>query len=367
MHCKYCKQEIPDGKYCSNCGRKLEKPDKKPKARGNGQGSVYKEGDTWTASVVKHYFMDENGKRKPKRAKKKGFHTKKEALDYLAVLKSSKIKKVQTLNDYWLGWSTSAMLKKSASKQCAYNLAHTKLDDIFHRKIDTLTIKDLQDAVDAKAPTHYTARDAKALLSHLYKRAVAQGDVMQNLASFIVLPELIEEEAIPFNAEELTALWSLYAQRDRFAPLVLLMIYTGMMPGELRTATADMVDWGNQRIVGCGIKTKKRKITPIVVPDIAVPILRTICDNADGKKIVIGGESKFYSDYYACLDRAGCRKLPPYSCRHTTGTALGVSSVPIAVAKEIMRHTEITTTQRYMHINTETMLAAANKATTQSK
>ena len=65
---------------------------------------------------------------------------------------------------------------------------------------------------------------------------------------------------------------------------------------------------------------------------------------------------------YACLERVGCDTIPPYSCRHTTGSALGVSDIPAAIFKELMHHEKFASTERYIHIDTGDMLDAVNKA-----
>ena len=106
----------------------------------------------------------------------------------------------------------------------------------------------------------------KTILSHLFKRAVAEGNARTNLSEFIRLPPLEEKEMQPFTEEELHKLWEAYGAGDRIIGFVLLMIYTGMMPGELAKFTPDMVDWEKGEIIGCGLKTKKRKQTPIVFP-----------------------------------------------------------------------------------------------------
>ncbi len=61
------------------------------------------------------------------------------------------------------------------------------------------------------------------------------------------------------------------------------MIYSGMMPGELFIARKDMIDWGAQHIMGCGLKTKKRKETPIVVANLVLPVLKN-CVNKQTEK-----------------------------------------------------------------------------------
>jgi len=363
MNCKNkkCAAELAgDAKFCHRCGRKQFVSERTPKSRGNGQGSVYREGNTWTATAVKYYYTDDDGKRRPKRPKKKGFKTKKEALAYLPILANSKEKKVSTLDDHWKVYVSASLPKLSESKQTAYNVARKKMDDIFYKQVDLLTIEELQDCVDNNATSYYTARDMKTVLSHLYKRAMAQQEVTINLSNFIELPVLVEKESEPFTKEEQESFWELYAQGDEFVPYILLMIHTGMMPGELLKAYKSMIDWEERKISGGGIKTKKRKETPIVLKNIIIPVLRRICELSKGDKLIHIGKDKFYDEYYACLERASVRKLPPYSCRHSTGTALGTSAIPLLIAKEIMRHAKVSSTEKYSHPDVSELLEAAN-------
>ena len=365
VQCLKCKKDIvvDDVKFCPYCGKKLALSQEKQKSpkRANGQGSAYKIANGWAASVVKYYYTDDSGKRKPKRVKKEGFRTKKEAMDYIQAMSGKGGKKVPTLNDFWVVWEADDLQTLSKTKQDSYKIAKKKLEDIFHTAIDQLTIEDLRSIVSSKAKTHYPAKDMKTLLSHLYKFAVAQGDVPTNLAEYIKLPSLDEKESVPFTKDEQNSFWELYADGDTFAPYVLLLIYTGMMPGELLAAKKSMVNWDEQKIVDGGMKTKKRKVTPIVLPDIILPVLRKIFEQSKGEKLIHIHKDTFYDKYYAFLERAGCRKLPPYSCRHTTGTALGTADIPLAVVKEIMRHTKLSTTEKYIHVDTSLMLEAVNK------
>lgn len=119
-------------------------------------------------------------------------------------------------------------------------------------------------------------------MSHLYKIAVTEEEVKTTLADFIKLPDLNEKESNPFSAEDQKKLWALYEKYDNFAPYILLMIYTGIIPRELLSAKKSMIDWDKQTIVGRGKKTKERKETPIVFADITVPVLSRICDISKG-------------------------------------------------------------------------------------
>lgn len=134
------------------------------------------------------------------------------------------------------------------------------------------------------------------------------------------------------------------------------------MPGELFLLTKDMIDWENQTILGCGLKTKKRKKTPIVIADCIIPVLRYLCDTANGDKICVYNRHNFAYAFDAMLRKAGCRDLTPYSCRHTAGTAATTADGASLVAvKEAMRHTKLSTTERYIHPDTKYAFEAFNK------
>lgn len=357
LSCRKCAAQLPAGSaYCCFCGAAQTPRPKGVKRRGNGEGTAVKRGSTYTAIYT--YYA---GGRRITRTKG-GFARKKDALAYIPTLKGAKAKGTVTLQKLYEPYSTSALLKLSASKQTAYRIAWGKLEAIAHRDITQLTIGDLQQAIDQNASTYYPARDMKTLLSHLYKRACAQGDAPSNLAAFIELPKLEESQPMPFTKEEVAALWQDYAKGHTFTGYILLMIYSGMMPGELIKAEKSMIDWERQVIVGAGLKTKKRKTTPIVLADAILPVLADLCRFSSTDKLLSMKRNDFYSAFDETLRRCGCRDLTPYACRHTTGTdlALNAANIPPSVIQEVMRHSRFTTTQRYIHPDTDDTLSAVN-------
>lgn len=330
------------------------------KTRGNGQGCAIRvRTGNWKAVAVIGYRNGDLSK--PIRRTKSGFATKTEALAYIPTLKKErKVKKV-TLADLYAGWSTSAMLKLSKSQQGKLQIAQKRLADVWHYDIAALTIDDLQEVVNSQTSTYYPARDMKVLLSHLYERACAQQNVHTNLAKYIELPPLEEQEQIPFNEKEITAFWKDYGNGNLFTGYILLMIYSGMMPGELIECKTDMIDWEKQTIYGCGKKTKKRRSTPIIVADVILPVLDRLAASSPDGRLFPHGKKYFYKCYENTINRCGARPLPPYSCRHTTATVLADIENNATVIKEIMRHSKFDTTMHYIHKNTAPMLEAVNK------
>jgi len=337
------------------------------KSRGNGTGTAFKRGSTWTAQVVVGWKIIAEDK--PLRAitrSKGGFKTRDAALQYCPVLKAGGHQKQQsapTMMKYWDTYKDGPYKALSASKQQAYRTAWKKLESIQHVPIDQLTVADLQQVVSEKCNSYYTTRDVRALLISLYRIAAAEGWVRQEIPTFIQLPALEETEQTPFSETEQKALWKTYEAGDLRAAAPLLMIYTGMMPGEAMALKVDMIDIEGHRIHGAGMKTKVRKKTDIVLAEAIIPLVQDLIDHAQPSGYIWKRvEKEWYDNYYAALQAAGCRKLTPYSCRHTTATALAVTkNVAPQTVKKIMRWSTTAMLDRYAHPDQKDALKAVNR------
>ncbi len=390
--CRRCSAQLPEGAlFCPSCGAN-QNPKRGKRIRGNGTGSVYKRGKVWQIEVtVGHKTImrppkgNPDGQARkvivPDRRAKSGFLTKKAAEEYIPIFKaelaaqasagaSKRISEIATLKTLWRGYSKAVLkvdpdsAEKRKGKKHKYAFAFDRWDasGLSGLPVADLTIEVLQDAVDNQASTYDTRKDMKSILSILYQRAMAQQDVSINLAQFVVLPDPVEHEGVPFTEEEQAALWTHFAEGLSFAGYILFMIYSGAMPGEVLKIKKDMIDWEKRGIFGAGLKTKERKKTPIVICDIIVPVLQSLCESSDGDMLWPLSKDSFYERYYATLEVCGCRRLTPYSCRHTTGTALALNQIPDAVAQKVMRHANYRTTRKfYTHVENARALDAANK------
>lgn len=311
------------------------------------------------------WHMDDVGKRHQICRYKGGFKTRNEALAYIPTLKAGAVmREVPTLLHYWELYRDNEYEKLSESKQMAYRIAWGKMSSIWYRRVDSLTVHDLRDVVNQNTKTYYPARDMKVVLSHLFKLAGADRWVEKDLPEYIILPELQEKERQPFTEEEQAALWRIYDAGDRRAAIPLIMIYTGMMPGEIQGLKLDMIDIDHQKIVGASIKTKVRRASPIYLPDTIIPVLIDEMEHsASGKGYVWPrNEDKFYENYYAVLEAAGCRRLEPYSCRHTTATALAITEgIAPQTIKKVMRWSTTKMLDKYAHPDDKDAMEALNR------
>lgn len=340
----------------------------KPKSKGNGQGSIYKRGDVYEAQVVVGWKYSDGDPSKPKRpikVRKSGFKTRKEAAQYLHVLREKKTGKpsvAPSLDHYWKIYSDGELKKLSESKRCAYGIAWRKLEDIQLLPVDQITVQILRDAVSKKCKTHYTAKDCRDLLSALFKLAGADGYASKELPSYIILPELHEKEREVFTEEEQKSLWKLYESGNIDAAIPLVMLYSACMPGELMKMRVEQIDLETQQITGAGLKTAVRKKTPIVIADAMIPIISDLIEHAQPNGYLWPqNETAWYERYYKALELAGCRRLPPYCCRHSAATALSVTeNIAPATIKRIMRWSTTRMMDRYVHPTSEDALNGVN-------
>ena len=377
MICPKCRKETIQGaSFCPYCGKKLTPgKERRRKSRGNGTGCAYYDSvhRYWVAQIVDGYrelppfSLDnpENRKQRiPIKKTKSGFKRREDALAYCVELKNGPQKPADApfLKTYWETYQKGAYEDLSASKKQAYRTAWKKLAPIENTRIDQLTVADLQQLVSEKCSSYYTARDVRTLLVSLFRIAAAEGYVRQEIPTFIRLPQMEETEQTPFSETEQKALWKRYEGGDLRAAVPLLMIYTGMMPGEAMKLRADQIDLEGHRITGAGMKTKVRKQTDIVLAETIIPLVQDLIDHVQPSGYIFKRDEKeWYQNYHDVLQAAGCRDLPPYSCRHTTATALAITkNIAPQTVKKVMRWSTARMLDRYAHPDQADALAAVN-------
>lgn len=208
-------------------------------------------------------------------------------------------------------------------------------------------------------------------MSILFRRALADGFVQVNPVPLLRLPENNVKETVPWSPEEIEKLWNAYQDGDRIAASCLLMLYTGMMPGELRLLTIHMIDWNAHTILGCGLKTKERRERPIVLSDSVLPVLADLCATSPGETGYVLGVCKktFYRQFAEMKERLGIRpEIRPYSSRHSTATELELLGVSPSVIANVLRHRNYATTAKhYITISNDKAIEAVNKIAAASK
>ena len=327
------------------------------KRRGNGEGTVQRISTHNYKAIAVVGWKDADH---PIRRTKAGFRTAREAREYIPILKGEKPNS-RCIADYWdTIWEQVSRLDDATQRK--YRLAYERAESIVHQPIDSITIQQLNALV--KGLSSNSAVSIKNLLSKAYKLAMAEQVVAVNLALLMTLPtEHDDNPKTPFAKGEIDILWSAWeAEKERVLGMVLLATYTGMMTTECCRVCVTHCDLEHGIIIGCGAKTEKRKQSPIIVPDIVVPIMQWLCDHAVNGSLLALTEKQYRIAFKKCMDRVGIPTAhTPYDCRHTTATMYAEMLEPNTLT-EVMRHSTLQMTQHYKHNRAEDIREQVNKA-----
>jgi len=199
---------------------------------------------------------------------------------------------------------------------------------------------------------YHPAHNIRTVLNGIFKKAVADDkEINPYLPSMITLPKMEESDVQPFTEEEQLKMWYSYEEGNTDLAAPLIMIYTGMMPGEVLKLTKDMIDLEAKEIVkDVGLKTKERKKRSVLLPDDIIPVVEDAMARAKTDRLFPMTRKQLYKIYYPALERAGItRHLTPYSCRHTTATAVVLrGNVAPQVLQRIMRWKDTRMADRYV-------------------
>lgn len=327
------------------------------KQRGNGEGTVIKVGNRNYKAIAVVGWRDETH---PIKRTKQGFRTAREARDYIPILKGERTP-TRCMADYWEQiWQE--VLRKGDSTQRKYSKAKDRLSPLFFADIRNIHISDLN-AICADL-TYNSAHAVQNLVSKVYQLAMAEQYVAVNLAPLMTLPtDHAETPKMPFAKGEIDILWGDYKQtKEPVCASILVCIYTGLMPIELLRLTKQDCDLDAGLIDSAvGAKTEKRRTSYVLVPDLVLPVLTWMCEQAQGDRLMPMTDKQYRTAFKRCMARLGLSTAHhPYDCRHTTTTLYGSALDPNTM-KEVMRHTNLQMTEHYKHNKAQEMREELNK------
>ncbi len=340
---------------------------RKPKASNNGSGRTFKRGKYWAYEIRRKYW-DGNQTRYVSRYEG-SFKTKTEAdkARYAALEEVEKEieagqhgilvvqgKAKMTFGD--IGKEFLAIHQHSWGKKTRQYMQTNfeKCKDYHDRAWDSITMTEFQDIVNI-GTTYYTAKKLKLLLSGMSKCAVKYYPLMRDYVRECVLPPEPEVEKLVFEREERDSLWKVVDRDselkdmnddDRFAAAALLiMIYSGMRPGELQNIDPKDIDLERNRISKGGIKTKRGKTGSIFVIEKITPLVQEwmLVTNRFSEVSIETIRKKVN----ALQDKLGMPHHVLSGSRTTTATTLAEMRTSEDDLTTIMRHTNVAITRKY--------------------
>ena len=362
--CIKCAKEIPIGAlFCPWCGKNQSPQKRTGHRRGNGQGTAYRRGRTWTAMVILGYKLDATGKRIAIKRTKGGFQTKSDALKACPDLFKTKTKKAApTFDSVYDQWEQEYLTKgKSKSTLNCYRGAHKYFKGIAFYPFDEIGVDDLQQCIDECPMGRRTRENMKALASLMFKYALPRHWSDMNYADFLSPGGEEGGTHPPFSMDQVEIIRR-SSGKVPHADDILCLIYTGFRPTELFGIRKE--DYHMQDGIGylvAGIKTKAGKGRAVTIsPRIAHIIEERVNGDSDflfpkddGSQMSINYFRDNY--FYQALAEMGIQPVPtkehpallvPYSCRHTFSNLLKNAGGADKDKAALIGHEDYTTTKR---------------------
>lgn len=185
-----------------------------------------------------------------------------------------------------------------------------------------------------------------------------------NYGALVQLPRADSEPAKPFNSEEIIRIWAAAeGEEDRDAMALLVLIYTGMRPGEL--LSVDIAEHlhinGQYWYIQHGSKTAAGCNRIIPLPMILHDVIKVLVDGRSTGPLVAAEQGGFWRldnwrhrRFSPLVQRLGLQGAVPYSARHTYANLLKRRRIDPLVAKEVFGHADYATTvERYQSTTEE--------------
>lgn len=358
--------------------------------RGQGEDSIYKDGDRWRGAVSLGYGPD--GKRV--RKKVSGL-TREEVAKKLRQLRDQLDAGLPVPDDRL---SVGAFLDRWLSVNLPGHVAPSTLDDyadtvrlhlgpgLGRKKLTKLTVSDCDLLWKAKRDAGYSTNSVRIMRTVLRKalgQAEREGLVARNVAALSAAPRVVAKEGRTLTPEQARTLLAA-VRGERKEALVTIMLAYGLRRGEALGLRWDRLDWTagtllvshsvkriKERDPAAGrrtclvvseLKTRRSRRTLYLTPQL-VDLLRRHRARQAEERLVAGEAWQdhgliFPSEVGTPLDpdnfshrlsalcrRAGLGHWHPHELRHSGASLMLAQGTPLHVVSEVLGHTSIAITK----------------------
>ncbi|MBO0586156.1 site-specific integrase [Sporosarcina sp. E16_8] len=270
-----------------------------------------------------------------------------------------------TLENFYKVENGVKVLKASESKVYTYQMAFGLSKALHSLKFVDIKKSHMQAVIDNCDKAYETKKKVKSLFNHLYKLAMENDLVDKDYAAFV---DLGENDTVssrePFTTEEVASLWENIDKSD-FIDTILIMIYTGLRPGELATIENENINI-DERYMRGGLKTAAGKNRVIPINMKILPLIEKRI-NSNQKYLLAdlkGGSAKQRYDDFSrrywkpVMEHLNMKHLP-HDCRHTFATLMDNAEANNTSIKRIMGHASKGVTEKvYTHKDIEQLIKA---------
>jgi len=226
----------------------------------------------------------------------------------------------------------------------------------------------VQFAASLAGKAAWTVRRKIACLSSFYAYLMDMGHVHHNPAHRVPLPKVAQKVPVALDEDEARALVQA-APTPWLKCAITLLLSTGLRRAELVGITMPDLDLDNAQLIVHG-KGAKERVVPLT--EAAIQTIRDYLaarpeTDSDRLFVSIWGESlharAVNRKLKVALKRAGLAEkgVTPHQLRHTFATHLIRNGVDVRTVQELLGHSDLSTTARYLHSDTRTKRAAVDK------
>ena len=257
------------------------------------------------------------------------------------------------LYDLWLPEKKKELSKTSVYRYSSNLHYYTHL---FNTPFLDITYLNLQQILEQVSDSYEKRRNIKTLYKQLYKYAKIIGvPVIRDNSEFLPIGSRPTNSDMHsnFTKQEIKLLWE-KKDNNIFISALLIMIYTGMRPGEV--VSLEEVNVKERYLIG-GIKTKAGKHRKIPICEKIVPLVERYIESGELSKM----SARYLSEKVNKeLKELNLNHLA-YDGRHTFATLTDNAGINPLVIKIIMGHRiDDITKGVYTHKNFEQLLEAVN-------
>jgi integrase len=261
-------------------------------------------------------------------------------------------------------WSGRKFTRPKTSKQsiASYKASYKEAKSLHDMKFVDIKKDHLQAVIDGCENKVESLNNIKLLFRQLFKYARENDIVEKDYSEFVEIDvDKSESTRSIFTLKERDLLWANVDKID-FIDTVLIMIYSGLRPGELLELRTDNIEIEQQTMRG-GIKTNAGKNRIIPINEKILPFIAK--RKAEGHEFLIHHDDKqmSYYVYYNIKWKEVMDQLQmahkPHDCRHTFATMMDKAKADKLCIKRIMGHAVKDITENiYTHKDIEDLIEA---------
>ena len=248
-----------------------------------------------------------------------------------------------------------------------YKLWYNYLKPLYNKKMKDIRTLELQNFIDSL--NHLSTGSlklVKCFIRMLFKEAMEMDIISKDYSQFIKLPKYKAKiERKVFTKDEIALLW-VNVNDIEYADVILILIYTGMRINELLRLKKINVNLEQNIIIG-GSKTEAGKNRIIPIHPKILPLIVKRMENKTEYLIPNRKKSNYYNynnfrakEFVEIMKALGMEHTI-HDTRHTFATMISDVSNNENAITEIIGHTNINMTKRYIHTNIEKIRAEIEK------